>query len=76
LSQELPLPRHFEQAIQTIGEEDVADVIVCGPDAELHLEAIRKYVAAGVDNVYVHQVGPDQAGFFRFYQHEVMPRLQ
>ena len=26
-------------------------------------------------HVYVHQVGPDQEGFFRFYQREVLPRL-
>ncbi|MCA1691669.1 MAG: TIGR03557 family F420-dependent LLM class oxidoreductase [Actinobacteria bacterium] len=28
---------------------------------------------AGYDHVYVHQVGPDQEGFFRFYEREVMP---
>jgi len=24
----------------------------------------------------VHQVGPDQEGFFRFYQHQVLPQLR
>jgi hypothetical protein len=24
----------------------------------------------------VHQVGPDQEGFFRFYEREVLPRLR
>jgi hypothetical protein len=24
----------------------------------------------------VHQVGPDQEGFFRFYEQEVLPKLR
>ena len=57
-------------------EDDVAKVIVCGPDARRHIELIRKYEDAGFDHVYVHQVGPDQSGFFRFYREEVLPALR
>lgn len=73
LSQELPLPRHFEQAASTVREEDVAKAIICGPDPERHRRAIRQFVDAGVEHVYVHQIGQDQAGFFRFYAREVLP---
>ena len=76
LSQELPLPAHFEQAAQLVTEEQVAEAIVCGPDPERHVALIREYADAGYDHVYVHQVGPDQDGFFRFYEREVLPRLQ
>jgi G6PDH family F420-dependent oxidoreductase len=75
LGQELPLPRHFEQAAETVREEDVAERVVCGPDPERHLEKIRTYERAGFDHVYVHQIGPDQDGFFDFYRREVMPKL-
>jgi coenzyme F420-dependent glucose-6-phosphate dehydrogenase len=75
LSQELRTPAHFEQACQMVKEEDVTKVIVCGPDAQKHLEQIHKYVEAGYDHVYVHQVGPDQRGFLDFYQREIMPKL-
>jgi G6PDH family F420-dependent oxidoreductase len=75
LSVELPLPRHFEQAAETVTEDDVAEAIVCGPDPERHLEAIRAFVDAGFDHVYIHQVGPDQEGFFRFYRREVLPKV-
>ena len=27
------------------------------------------------DHVWVHQVGPDQVGFFRFIEKEVFPKL-
>jgi coenzyme F420-dependent glucose-6-phosphate dehydrogenase len=75
LTQELALPKHFEQVAGVLGEDHVAEEIVCGPDPERHLEEIRKYEEAGFTHVYVHQVGPDQEGFFRFYEREVLPRL-
>ena len=73
LGQELPLPRHFEQAAEMVSEDDVAERVVCGPDPERHLAQIRKYVDVGFDHVYVHQVGPDQEGFMRFYEREILP---
>ena len=76
LGQELPLPRHFEQAIKTVREEDVAQTVVCGPDPERHRQAIRQFLEAGIDHVYLHQVGPDQVGFFRFYAREVLPAFR
>ena len=75
LSQELALPEHFEQASQMVSEDDVAATVVCGPDPKRHLEKIREYEQAGYDHVYVHQVGPDQDGFFAFYEKEILPRL-
>jgi coenzyme F420-dependent glucose-6-phosphate dehydrogenase len=75
LSQELPLPRHFEQASKTVREEDIARAMVCGPDPERHRAAIQEFVDAGVDNVYVHQVGQDQAGFVEFYRREILPKF-
>jgi coenzyme F420-dependent glucose-6-phosphate dehydrogenase len=73
LAQELPRPSHFEAAAQMVSEDDVAEVVVCGPDAGQHLEAIERFAEAGFDQVYVHQVGLDQQGFFGFYEREVLP---
>jgi G6PDH family F420-dependent oxidoreductase len=75
LGQELPLPAHFQQAGKMVRPEDIADKIVCGPDPERHLAEINKYAEAGFDHVYVHQIGPDQEGFFRFYAEEILPKL-
>jgi hypothetical protein len=49
---------------------------VCGPDPQLHIDAIRTFIEAGFDHVYVHQVGPEQEGFFRFYEREVLPGVR
>ena len=75
LSWEIKTPALFELAVKSVREEDVAESIICGPDPERHLEAIRKFEKAGYDHVYVHQVGPDQEGFFRFYEKSILPAL-
>jgi G6PDH family F420-dependent oxidoreductase len=75
LTQELPLPRHFEQAAEMVTKEELAKVVVCGPDPERHVESIRRYEDAGYDHVVVHQVGPDQEGGLRFLAERVLPQL-
>jgi G6PDH family F420-dependent oxidoreductase len=70
LGQELPLPEHFEAAAEMVTEDDVAETVVCGPDAQAHLEGIAEFADVGFDHVYVHQVGPDQDGFIEFYERE------
>ena len=76
LSQELPLPQHFEEAARLVTPEMLAEQMPAGPDVERYVEAIGEYLDAGVENVYLHQVGPDQAGFFRFYTEELRPALE
>jgi len=75
LSQELPTPKHFEQATSPLHKEDVVTSFACGPDPERHVASIQKYVDAGYDEIYVTQVGPDQEGFLRFYEREVLPHF-
>jgi G6PDH family F420-dependent oxidoreductase len=72
----LPTPRHFEQATSSVTEDQIAEVVVCGPDPERHIAGLRTCVEAGFDHVHVDQVGPDQEGFFRFYESEILPRLR
>jgi coenzyme F420-dependent glucose-6-phosphate dehydrogenase len=75
LAWELPLPKHFEDAAKLVTEEAVAESVTCGPDPEKHVEAIKEYAKAGYDHVCVHNVGPEQEGFIRFYEREVLPKL-
>jgi G6PDH family F420-dependent oxidoreductase len=76
LSQELPTPAHFQQAVKLVTEEVIAESVICGPDARRHIEKIQKFIDAGYDHIYIHQVGPDQEGFLDFYRREVLPRFQ
>jgi coenzyme F420-dependent glucose-6-phosphate dehydrogenase len=66
LSQELPLPRHFEQAAERVTPADLEGLVPAGPDPEPYLEVIGRYSKAGFEHIALHQVGEDQAGFIRF----------
>ncbi len=70
---DLARPGDFEKVAALVREDDVAAKVVCGPDPEPYVEAIGRFASAGFDRVYVHQVGPDQDGFFKFYGDELAP---
>ena len=55
--------------------EEVDEQLPTGPEVERYLEAIRRYADAGFTHVYLHQIGPDQEGFFRFWQEELAPKI-
>jgi coenzyme F420-dependent glucose-6-phosphate dehydrogenase len=75
VSQELPNPAQFTDLVKDVTEDQVAKAIPCGPDAAVHLRRVREYIDAGYDHVYLHQVGPDQAGFLEFAEAELLPEL-
>ena len=76
LGQELALPSDYKAATEHVRPEELRQQIVCGPDVQPYIDMIQKYTDAGFDHVYLHQVGPEQDGFFRFYEQELAPRLQ
>jgi coenzyme F420-dependent glucose-6-phosphate dehydrogenase len=76
LMQEIALPSHFQQAAQMTNADDVTESVACGPDPEVHIENIRKFTDAGFTHIWIHQIGPDQDGFFEFYSNEVLPKLR
>ena len=75
LSQELPMPAHFDQASSLVTLDTIKELVPCGPDPERHVAAIKEYIDAGFDEIYVCQIGPDQAEFFDFFERDVLPRL-
>ena len=72
LGQELALPAYFEQAAELVTEEQIAQQIVCGPNPKPIRDKIAEYEKAGYSHVYLHQVGPDQQGFIRFCERELL----
>ena len=68
-------PELFEEIVKNVRPEDVQESVLCSADPAEHLEKIREFADAGFDHVYVHQVGPEQGAFFRFYEKEVIPRI-
>ena len=60
---------------RTVDEDDIVANVACGPDPEVHVAAVKRFVAAGYTTVFLHQIGPEQCGFLQFAQNELLPRL-
>jgi len=76
LHSDLPTPRHFEGVVEAMGEPKIPEDTVLGPDPAPYLKAIRSMQENGFDHVYLHQVGPDQEGFFNFFTGQLFPLLE
>jgi hypothetical protein len=72
LSQVLPSPKHFEQAAQLVTPEMTRKALPCGPDAAGHAEQLKKYEAAGFDEVYVANIGPHYRDLIDLYRREFL----
>jgi hypothetical protein len=72
----LPSPAHFEQLASVVTEEmAVESVGAVGNRVEDFVEAVRPYVEAGYDEVYLSQIGEEQDGWFDFFERELRPAL-
>jgi G6PDH family F420-dependent oxidoreductase len=73
LAQVLPTPAHFEQASQLVTPDMLSTPV--GPDIDQHAEALQAYADAGVDELFVQQIGPDQDSFYGEWASAVLPRF-
>jgi G6PDH family F420-dependent oxidoreductase len=76
LAQVLPTPAHFEQAAQLVTPEMTEKAMSCGPDPAPHLEAVKRYVDAGFDEVLVANTGPHYAAMIELFAKDVLPELR
>jgi G6PDH family F420-dependent oxidoreductase len=74
-SQELAMPRHFEEAAALVTPDQLAEKIPCGPDPDRIAAAVRPYVDAGFDEIHIGQIGETRQEFFDFCAKELVPRL-
>ncbi len=73
---DMELPHHFEEAIALLQPEKTLERVPLGPDPRRHIDGIVRYLDAGYDHVYIHQVGPRQEEFIRFYAGQVLPHFK
>jgi G6PDH family F420-dependent oxidoreductase len=75
LAQILPTPAHFEQAAELVTEEMIGAAVPCGPDLDHHAQELQAFADAGVDELFVQQVGPDQDAFFETWAPHITGRF-
>jgi G6PDH family F420-dependent oxidoreductase len=74
-SQELPLPKDFQQLVEGREPDDVEKGLTLGADPDEYLDTLKEYDTAGYTHAYIHQVGADQEGFLRFAREKLLPKL-
>lgn len=75
LSQDLRTVGHFEQAVEPVTREQIAEQVICGPDLAPLIESAQEALGAGVDHLYFHQIGDPLDGFIDAWFDEVRPEL-
>lgn len=75
-AQILPRPKDFDALQNLVPKSDIAESVACGADPDTHVAQVRAYLDAGIDEVYVQQIGPDLDGFFTGWQRDVLPGLR
>lgn len=76
LPQDLRTVLHMEQATSLVDRDVVEKSSVpLGPDPKPILDSVGKAVAAGVDHVYLHQIGNPLDGFIDFWEQELKGQL-
>jgi hypothetical protein len=73
LAQILPTPSHFEQATELVTSDLLSPPM--GPDLDAHAATLKEYADAGVDELFVQQIGPEQDAFFTTWAKDILPRF-
>ena len=77
VNSQLPDPVAFTAATTTVTEEDVAQLVPCGPDLERHVAGVKRFLDAGFTHVALLQIGAaGQTDFLNFAQRRLLPALQ
>jgi coenzyme F420-dependent glucose-6-phosphate dehydrogenase len=75
LAQDLRTVLHFEQAVELVDEKMIESSMNLGPDPDPILKSIGEAADAGIDHIYLHQVGDPLDGFIDFWEKELRPNL-
>ncbi|TCJ20539.1 LLM class F420-dependent oxidoreductase [Rubrobacter taiwanensis] len=73
---ELPNPVNFEAYTQFVREDDVAELVPCGPEVEGIVEGVKRFADAGFTHVALVQIGDAQQEFCEFYRSKLGPALK
>ncbi|WP_273847015.1 LLM class F420-dependent oxidoreductase [Rubrobacter calidifluminis] len=76
IQSELPNTTNFEAFAASVREEDVAQMIPCGPDPQGIVEGVREFAGAGFRRVALIQIGEQQKEFCSFYERELAGALK
>ena len=75
LSQDLPTPGPLRAGASVVTEDRSPTRCRAVPTPSRSSTQSSEIIDAGIDHVYLHQIGPDQEGFCRFWRDQLHPAL-
>jgi probable non-F420 flavinoid oxidoreductase len=75
LNWNLELVSQFDAAAEKVRPEDVVGPVLVSSDLVWHAEQLAELASLGVDGLYLHHVGKEQADFVDAFAAEVLPAL-
>jgi len=73
--QDIKSPLDFEQMAKLVRPEDFEGRMLISSDPEKHRQQIQKFIDLGFDQVYLHNVGRNQAEWIEVFARDVLPKL-
>jgi len=73
--QDIRSPLDFEQMAKLVRPEDFEGRMLISSDPEQHREQIQRFLDLGFDQIYLHNVGRNQAEWIEVFGREVLPKL-
>jgi alkanesulfonate monooxygenase SsuD/methylene tetrahydromethanopterin reductase-like flavin-dependent oxidoreductase (luciferase family) len=73
--QDIRSPLDFEQMAKLVRPEDFEGRMLISSDPDRHREQIQRFLDLGFDQIYLHNVGRNQADWIEVFGREVLPRL-
>ena len=73
--QDIRSPHDFEQMAKLVRPEDFEGRMLITSDLDAHRADIQRYFDLGIDRVYLHNVGRNQAEWIEAFGREVLPKL-
>ena len=74
--QDIRSPHDLEQMAKLVRPEDFAGRMLISSDPERHRAEIQKFLDMGFHQVYLHNVGRNQAEWIDVFGRDVLPKLQ
>ena len=74
--QDIRNPEDFEQMAKLVRIESFANRMLISADLEEHTAALQRFVDMGFDEIYLHNVGRNQAEFISTFGEKVLPKLK
>ena len=74
--QDIKNPEDFANMAKLVHLENFKDRMLISSDLEAHVAQLQGFVDMGFDEIYLHNVGRDQATFISTFGDSVLPRLK